>query len=135
MRWRLLWMDFLENVISLYSLKTLSAIHLYKIKRQFIANTRSIWSKWSITTAISPINWTFQKTWNNLNFKGNSLLHSVVTQWCKKLLSCLLVQASDIKSVDDLDLETLPWEDKTGISSKSLLSKAFYITLALTTLQ
>ena len=72
MRSRLLWMEFLENFISLDSLKTLSAIHLYKIKRKFMPNTRSIQSKWSNTTAISPINWTFQKTWNNLNFKGKT---------------------------------------------------------------
>ena len=69
MRSGLLWTEFLENFISLDSLKTLSAIHLYKIKGKFISNTWSIESKWSITTAISPINWKFQKTWNNLNFE------------------------------------------------------------------
>ena len=42
---------------------------------------------------------------------------------------------ADVKSVDHLDLETLPWEDKTGISSKRQLSEAFDITLALTTPQ
>ena len=42
MRSTLLWMEFLENVISLDSLKTLSAIHLYKIKWKLISNSRSI---------------------------------------------------------------------------------------------
>ena len=67
---RMLWLEFLENVISYDSLKTLSAIHFYKIKGKFISNTRSIEIKWSITTVISPIKWTFQRAWNNLNFKG-----------------------------------------------------------------
>ena len=42
MRSRLPWMEFLEKSISLDSLKSLSAIHLYKIKRKFISNTGSI---------------------------------------------------------------------------------------------
>ena len=42
MQSRLLWMEFLENAISLDSLKTLSAIHFYKIKGKFISNTQSI---------------------------------------------------------------------------------------------
>ena len=46
MQSRFIWMEFLESVISHDSLKTLSAIHLYKIKRQLISNTRSIYNKW-----------------------------------------------------------------------------------------
>ena len=43
---------------------------------------------WSITTAISPISWTFQETWNNLNFKGKNF------QSFKKFLLLKLILAT-----------------------------------------